>query len=712
MDLEIQLHGEKALIDVIDVIASIQNLSYTYPGSTEPAISSLTFTLNEGGYLAVLGENGSGKSTLVRCISRLLDPIEGMISIKEKEGFVPSALVFQSPGDQVVGETVELDIAFGPENLGLSQAEMDERVHAALSQFNLASHASVAVQDLSSGTKQHLALAGVIALSPSLLLLDEPTSMLSPRARISLLTFLDYFHSSGGSIIHITHDLDEACRADSILVLNDGVSVFEGSSEKLLSLSHEQMVAWGLSGESVELGEAVEPADPAMPLISCSSLGIGPVRGLSFDVLPGTITAITGESGSGKSALLSVLAGLASAELGSCVLSEGASVALAVQESEASLFAEFVADDVAFGPRNEGLCGKELKSRVRWAMEMSQIPFEKFAERNTFSLSGGERRKAALAGIIAMDSDVILMDEPTSGLDARSRSAMLQVFQKLRSSGKALVFTTNRMEECDIADSVIHLANTASVPPPSRENTLVQNIAPVLRYVLTLIPVTSALLLQGWLSLIILIGFELIPVVISRYSIKKLLKGILSILPWLVILAVLQYIFNPHIYGALTFIIRFVALYIPLSLFVHICSHTEIMYGMEDLLYPLRIVRFPVRDAALVTGIVFRFLSLLQEESSRIMTARKIRGAGLKKKQKISEKITALASLFVPLVIRTLTRAERLAQAIQARYYGTGKKSRYMHWKVKPSHIFFIVAAAIIASVLVWFSLSSVSEVL
>ncbi|HKL86185.1 MAG TPA: ATP-binding cassette domain-containing protein [Treponemataceae bacterium] len=696
-----------------NTIATIENISYTYPGSEKPAISSLSFALEEGGYLAILGENGSGKSTLVRCIAGLLEPENGTTVIQKKEGFVPSALVFQSPGDQLVGETVELDIAFGPENLGLSQVEMNERVNSSLSQFALSSFSNVAVQDLSSGTKQHLALAGVIALNPSLLLLDEPTSMLSPQARVSLLDFLDHFHSLGGSIIHITHNLEEACRADSVLVLNDGVSVFSGTPNLLLSLPSVQMLEWGLAGEAVESGEAIESVlcvkqiDFLKPLVSCSKLNFGPVQDLSFNIMPGTITAVTGESGSGKTALLSVLAGLTSAEAGSCVLSEGTSVALAVQESEASLFAEFVADDVAFGPRNKGLRGKELQTRVRWAMEMAQIPYEEFAERNTFSLSGGERRKTALAGIIAMDSDLVLMDEPTSALDTRSRSALLFSLKKLRNSGKAVVFTTNRMEECDIADSVIHLHSTTTIPETYRIETPLQKLVPLLRYILTLIPITTALLLRGWLSLVFLISIELIPVFISRYSVKKLIKGIVSILPWLIILAVLQYIFFPEMHRAITFVIRFIALYIPLVLFIHICSHTEIMYGMEDLLLPLRIVRFPVQDAALVTGIVFRFVSLLQEESSRIIAARKMRGAGLKKKENIAEKITTLASLFVPLVIRTLTRAERLAQAIQARYYGFGKKSRYMHWKVTALHIVLILVAALTATALVYLSFNS-----
>ncbi|HOF85315.1 MAG TPA: ATP-binding cassette domain-containing protein, partial [Treponemataceae bacterium] len=186
---------------------SITGLSYTYPGSDSPALRSITCSIGTGEYLAVLGANGSGKSTLARCITGLLVPDAGTVTIDD-EGGVPTALVFQSPGDQIVAETVELDTAFGLENLAVPRDVMKERVPRALDAFRLASRAGEASALLSTGNKQLLALAGVHVLESAVLVLDEPTSMLSPVVRAELLDYLDTRHQSGGTIIHITHDRD------------------------------------------------------------------------------------------------------------------------------------------------------------------------------------------------------------------------------------------------------------------------------------------------------------------------------------------------------------------------------------------------------------------------------------------------------------------------------------------------------------------------
>jgi energy-coupling factor transporter transmembrane protein EcfT len=154
----------------------------------------------------------------------------------------------------------------------------------------------------------------------------------------------------------------------------------------------------------------------------------------------------------------------------------------------------------------------------------------------------------------------------------------------------------------------------------------------------------------------------------------------------------------------IVFILRFVALYIPLVLFIHLTTHTEIMYGMEDVLSPLSRLRVPVRDIALVTGIVFRFIPLLYGEAARITTARIIRGAGAARKKGIFATLSSMASLFVPLMLRTLTRAERLAQAITARYYGTGKNSRYLLWKTKKGQRILILSVMLLSGILVYLS--------
>jgi energy-coupling factor transport system ATP-binding protein len=366
-------------------------------------------------------------------------------------------------------------------------------------------------------------------------------------------------------------------------------------------------------------------------------------------------------------------------------------------------------------------------------MDQVGLPFRLFADRRTFSLSGGERRKAALAGILAMDSGVILLDEPSSALDVRSRSQLLGLIRSLGDRGKTVVFTTNRAEECAIADSVITLPSPVDTQSPqpvlgakkrkdlrlTREQTtlerlrrgassfgarsegVLQGFPPALKYVCAVAAIVAALAVSGLPGICALIALEMLPVFVARYPLKKLFFGMLKILPWLLLFAGLQYLFAPDILYPALFILRFIALYIPLVVFTFITAHTEIMYGMEDILFPLKAVGIPVRDVSLVTGIVFRFIPLLYDEAARITTARIIRGAGKGSRKGLVATVQSMASLFVPLILRTLTRAERLAQAITARYYGAGKNSRYLHWKTGIGHLILGVAVTALAVLII-----------
>jgi energy-coupling factor transport system ATP-binding protein len=715
---------------------SIKDLSFTYPNGARPAVDSVSLEVASGEYLAILGANGSGKSTLARCVTALIAPDSGIVSIDSSHR-VPTALVFQSPGDQIVAETVEIDVAFGPENLGTPRDEMYVSVPAAMAEFGLAPLARDATHSLTSGRKQRLALAGATVLDPEILVLDEPTSMLSPAARSTLLEYLDRVHSGGMTVIHITHDLEEAARAGRIVVMDDGKIAFDGDPGSFSRLPPAELERLGLRASS-DAGPAPAPAPKgAAPLISCKGISLYSLRDLSLEIMPGTVTAVMGESGSGKTILLELLAGLRVPEAGTVDRAAGTSSALAVQESESSLFAEFVADDVAYGPRNQGLNGRALFDRVESAMLMVDLPFDRFADRRTFSLSGGERRKAALAGIVAMDADVTLLDEPSSALDVRSRSALMALILRLRAAGKTVVFTTNRAEECALADAVV------SLPPPDarapaavfpgspgrkareratkrtltkdqaalerlrtgalsggpRAETALHRLPPALKYVCAISPVVAALAVSGVPWLVALIALETIPLVVARYPPRRLAVGLLKIVPWLLFFAVIQYLIAPDLAYAINFMLRFLALYFPLVTFTFVASHTEIMYGMEDILAPLKAIGFPVRDVSLVIGIVFRFIPLLYDEAARISTARIIRGAGAGRGLKAT--VQSMASLFVPLMLRTLTRAERLAEAVTARYYGAAKNSRYLHWKTRGSHLILGISVPAIAAFLI-----------
>jgi energy-coupling factor transport system ATP-binding protein len=233
-------------------------VTFTYPGAAEPALREVSFALAPGECLAVLGANGSGKSTLAQLANGLFMPQEGSVVV---DG-VPSAefpdsfavrsrvgVVFQNPDDQIVGTVVEEDVAFGPENLGVHPAVMRGRVDRALARTGLTGLERREPHLLSGGQKQRLAIAGILALEPDYLVLDEPTAMLDPRGRVDVLSILEELRSDGRGLVHITHHVADIATADRVLVLAAGSVRFLGNPEELL----------GHPDHLRELGLAVPP---------------------------------------------------------------------------------------------------------------------------------------------------------------------------------------------------------------------------------------------------------------------------------------------------------------------------------------------------------------------------------------------------------------------------------------------------------------------
>ena len=722
------------------MILSVEGITFRYPESERDALKDVSFTAEKGEYIAVLGSNGSGKSTLLRCIAGLAVSTSGAVRLftesaegkkKAKGGArsVPTAVVFQTPDDQIVAETVELDAAFGPENLCLPRKEMRGRVDDALALFLADTQKDAPTAELSTGQKQRLALAGAHALNSCIILLDEPASMISEKDRDALLDFLDGACREGKTIFHVTHSIEEALRASRVLVLNRGTLAFDGARDEFRKLSDDTLAEWSLiykEKSSNIIEENVnqhlnqdDKEDAAQPLLACSNLEAGPFCNVSIKLRRGEITAVTGESGSGKSLLLLCLAKIAAPKSGEVTLREGSKSALAVQESEAALFEEFVADDVAFAPEEAGISGEELKAVVREAMDAAGLPFEKFADRKTFSLSGGEKRKAAIAGIIATGADVLLFDEPFSALDAKGRGEAIELLRRLAKSGKAVMFTANRQADCEgLADRVICLDNVQKPQPQAsaaHRNSkdapapLFATMPPVAKFLCCALAVAATLLIKHPLPLCIFTLFIFITARQAGLSLSKLFKAAFRILPWLLIIMAIQCFYLKSASLAAIFFLRFLCLLAELSLFIFVTPPTEISCGAEDILFLLRIFRVPVRNIALLISLVFRFFPTLYSEAEKLKIARRVRigaaeaSAG-KKKQK--GKIRETAALIVPIVTRTLAKAEKLSLAISARYYTSGKHTRLLKWKLRPSHAAFIILSAVFSALLVWVSLA------
>jgi len=225
-------------------VVVFDRVTYTYPGSSAPAVAELSFSLAPGEWLAVVGANGSGKSTLARLVNGLLLPASGRVEVDGLDTADEArvwdvrrtvGLVLQNPDNQIVGTFVEEDVAFGPENLGVPRPELRERVDAALAAVGLTGLERREPHLLSEGQKQRLAIAGALAMQPGYLVLDEATAMLDLEGRASVLGVIERLHDLGTGVLQVTHDLGESLRADRVLALRAGCVAYLGSPAGLLA---------------------------------------------------------------------------------------------------------------------------------------------------------------------------------------------------------------------------------------------------------------------------------------------------------------------------------------------------------------------------------------------------------------------------------------------------------------------------------------------
>lgn len=693
-------------------------ICFSYEKSKEPILKNVSFVIEKGSYTAIVGSNGSGKSTLARILCGLEQSYTGTLKIEQ--GY-KIGLVFQSPKNQIVSGVVSRDTAFGPQNLGLKDSEVELRTIECLNIVDLLDKATSSSSALSLGQTQKLALSGMLALWPEILILDESVSMLDPESRKDIFEFLEYWNKSGNTIIHITHEEDAINHAENVLLLEKGQVLYYG--KKTAFLKKEEFTK-NIFGPKLQI-------NPRKKIDSESVLSFSDVcfeydkksriENINFSLQKGTITALTGPSGAGKSTILELTAGLLEKKSGQ--IKCNSKPLLVQQNSQAALFEKFAADDVAFGPRNNGLSGKSLKTCVKESMQIVNLPFEEFADRHTFLLSGGEQRRLSIAGIIAMNQDIILFDEPTAGLDGNSRYKIMMMMMQLAEQGKTILFSTHHKDEADFADREICIQNGQIYSDSNQvqnESNNLQDFVPyssskllqklnvatssfagteknqkskysklpsVARILIFLVLFVLSLIFRNpWICGSMLL-VTLIYSVIAGFSIKRFLVSCVKIMPFLLIFAVFQMIFHPAIPGEPTFtswkwflvtpsklmfcfttILRTLSALGCISAFFVSTPEYDLIDGLKKLLKPLNLLKIPVKYFILIMEIIFRFIPLLVEEASCIIKTQLIRGALGQKKGKLA-RIKAMIPLVVPLIIQTLKRSEALADAITMRYF-------------------------------------------
>jgi len=748
-----------------------ENLSYVYEDNNLEAVKNVSLAVSRGSYVAILGLNGSGKSTLARLLCGLLQPTTGKVEVFS-ENKAPIGIVFQSPKNQIIASIVKTDTSFGPENLGFSASETENIVLSSLKAVSLEEKLEDFTSNLSLGQTQKLALAGILSLNPDLLILDESVSMIDPVSRKEILDFLDKLNAQGKTIIHITHDLDEAERASRILVMEDGVLVrdknsldktdpfikshfciddgdigagstatavhtVQASSEEPASLASSSVSAVhtvqapseksaSLAGSTVSAPHTAQASSEKsaaeastqqtslyLKNITFAYPGENPLyKDFSLSFKAGSLTAIMGKSGGGKSTLFEIASGLLEPQSGEILAIERP--VLALQEAESALFENFAADDVAFGPINKGLTGKKLKEKVVSSMELTGLEYSVFGNRNTQALSGGEKRRLSLAGIIALDSPVIIFDEPTAGLDPKGRKQIFETLRKLSNQGKTVIFSTHREEDAKIADRQIKIENgkilfDSEIPPQEidsekltkfetlegagllkklnglsmglyeKKDSVIHKLPPVAKYLVFLGAFLSSIFLKSIPLSLVSLGIALLYAALAKMPFKKPLKSFFGLLPWVLFFLLIQFFFFPINPGDTVLfhfgIIRITVEKILISVksILHLATAIFMIFGFmysadeKDILEGFKKL-IPSKSASLILVMIFRFIPLLADEASLIIKVQLIRG-GLGETKGFFNRVRKLLPLFVPLINRTLERSSNMADALTARYF-------------------------------------------
>lgn len=413
-------------------------------------------------------------------------------------------LMFQRPQDQIVATTVEEDVAFGPANYGLPPAEIHRRVDRALQTVTMNEHTNRPTYMLSAGEMQRTALAGLLALRPRCVIFDEPTAMLDPSGRRMVMSQIRSLQREGITVMLITHLMEEAAQADRVVALHHGRIAMDGPPDQFFA-SRRALQAIDLDQLPItyaanalkkyfpkiakdilsvyDLLEAIPPyqgitaQQATAQTITATHAAIIEAKNLSHEYLSGTplssralqavsirvyknnVHGLIGPTGSGKTTLLQHFNALLRPQQGFLRVKDfdlsqkdldvralRRAVALSFQQPEDQIFEQYVGDEVAFAAKNLNVAGK-LKEIVRDSMEAIGLGFEVYRDRLTATLSGGERRKVALASALAARPEILLLDEPLSGLDPRSRAQISDHLARIQQEGRTLVISTHQYEE-------------------------------------------------------------------------------------------------------------------------------------------------------------------------------------------------------------------------------------------------------------------------
>ncbi len=484
---------------------SIKNLTHSYMTSGEEikSLNGINLRINAGEYVAIMGPNGSGKSTLAKIISGIAGGFTGDFSFDDVTVHPDSypeqlservGMVFQNPDNQMVGMTVESELAFALENRAIPQSLIRKRVDKVIGVFELEHLLNRPPHTLSGGERQRLLIASVLIMEPECLILDEPTSLLDPGARSRIMGLVEDIYrgkrkfsgSESGTharptIIHITQFAEEAQLAERLIIINEGKICYDNTPEEVFATALADdadfvSVPKLIKAKKLEIREVVEPKrnrgdehheTDKQKIYEFSRIAysyrlpwgevIAALKNINGSIQRRNIIGAVGSTGSGKSTLAYLMAFLMYPDEGTITFAGKIirknppvelkrNIGISFQFPEKQFFCDTVSDEIAFGLKLRGESKKNIERSVADSLNMVGLNPDRFAKRDPFSLSGGEKRRVGIAITLALKPGVIILDEPTSGLDGAGMDYLIQLIEKIKSESKTVFIISHNLE--------------------------------------------------------------------------------------------------------------------------------------------------------------------------------------------------------------------------------------------------------------------------
>ncbi len=756
--------------DTNTIAVELRDIRFTYDSGATWALDGVNLTIRQGERVCLAGPNGSGKSTLSRIIAGLAAPDAGHVTLLGNNVFDESGAhadayrsarhgigaVFQHPEDQIVTTITEDDVAFGPENLAIAHDDIDMRIAMSLDAVDMSEQREADPTRMSGGQQQRVAIAGMLAMNPEILVLDEPTAMLDPQGRADIMHILDELQQRGTTIILVTHHRDEFANADRIIRLDSGRIVQSAHSDtaSIPEMDESDTAREGNPIAKSNIANGASKPASAVPIIEIRNLTYQypnsnkPVLDkLSITINAGETVAITGHNGAGKTTLARLLCALDQPQSGNITINTipvarqrtngnmqslkradreklHATIGYVMQHPERQLFAETVAEDIAYGPRNQHLDETQVSERVNQAMTLLHI--EHLADRSPFDLSGGQQRLAAIAGVIACQPQILIMDEPTAGLDEAATTRVHDLIQTLHAQGVTVLIISHSQTEIDVlADRVIaldrrqngnvatrnieangtsetaysknpHAIDSGRAKGDVRENrSFMERLDPRVKMVSALAIMFSAFAIRSFWQLLVAALLTGMIVAISGIGVKQLFKSVHVFLALFVFCGLLNIFFvrsgnvltnigpipitDDGVRIAILYACRFVVVIIVGAVFLATTTPTAITDAFEALLKPFAKFGMHAQEIALVMSLALRFLPTLGSEAKAIVDAQSVRGGSIETGTFV-QRIKAMTAIIIPVFAGAIRHADNLSLALDARCYEEGIART--HWRV------------------------------